>query len=204
MRYGGSWRRWLWVGAVAITLAAIGLACGDNGTKPKPPSKVPDFRLLDINPKSPTQGQYVSLSGLAGQVVMIYNGAATCPECRGEMEALSTAIDSLAQEGITGITGMMIISIPDQNPHDPDYLTALQATLPVMRDSVDAVKGGSAVLRLIDCENFNECLFVDRGGYLWKKTTVGNLSHAAYDFRPSTSPSGYAQLLAWLRELDAL
>ncbi len=203
MHKGDFGQRWSSVG-LAILLAVIGLACGDGSTKPKPRTKVPDFSLLDINPQSPTHGQYVSLSSLAGQIVMIYNGAATCPECRGELEALSTAIDSLSQEGITGVTGMMIVSIPDQNPFDAEYLVGMASSLPVMRDSVDAVRGGSAVLRLIDCENFNEFLFIDRDGYRWKKTTVGNLSHAAYDFRPSVSPSGYAQLLAWLRQIDDL
>jgi hypothetical protein len=204
MRFSDVGRRWTWVG-LGFVLAVIGLACGDDdGPKPPADKQVSDFTLLDINTKSPTHGQYVSLSDFDGQIVMIFNGAATCSICRGEVEAMSMAIDSLSQDGLTGIAGMMIISIPNQNPADPDYLSSMDSTLPVMRDSVDAVHGGSAVLRLIDCENFNDFIFIDRAGYMWKKTKVGELPSASYDFRPDVSPSGYAQLLAWLREIDAL
>ena len=194
-------RGWVCLG---VLLAAIALGCGDDDdpTPPKP-DPVPDFRLLDINPNSPTEGQYVQLSDLDGQIIMIYNGSADCPTCRGELEAVSMAIDSLTHEGITDITGMMIIPTIFQSEFDPQYLTGLQSALPVLRDTVDVVSGGSAVLELIDCEDYHTFLFIDRDRYEWKKTTVGPLPETAYDFRPAVSPSGYAQLLAWLREIDA-
>ena len=196
-------RRRVWLGLGVLFAVAV-LGCGDDDDPTPPtPDPVPDFRLLDINPHSPTQGQYVQLSDLDGQIIMIYNGSADCPTCRGELEAVSMAIDSLAGEGITDITGMMIIPTIFQSELDPQYLTSLQSALPVLRDTVDVVHGGSAVLKLIDCEDYHTFLFIDRDGYEWKKTTVGPLPETAYDFRPTVSPSGYAQLLAWLREIDA-
>lgn len=194
-------RRWTCLG---ILLAAVVLGCGGDDN-PTPPNHdpVPDFTLLDINPHSPTQWEYVALSDFEGQIIMIYNGSANCSTCRGELDAVSLAIDSLAQEGITGITGMMIIPTVLQTPTDTLDLGRMQSTLPVLRDTVDVVHGGSAVLRLIDCEDYHTFLFVDRDGNAWKKTTVGAVSETAYDFRPSEPENSYAQLLAWLRQLDA-
>lgn len=173
-------------------MAAVVLGCGGDDN-PTPPNHdpVPDFTLIDINPHSPTQGDPVALSDFAGQIVMIFNGAATCGVCCDEMDAVGLAIDSLAQEGITGIAGMMIIPTVAQNENDPDYLQGyMEAPLPVMRDSVDAVHGGSAILRLLDCEDFHTFLFIDRDGYAWKKTNVYQAPAGMYDFRPAVSPSG--------------
>jgi thiol-disulfide isomerase/thioredoxin len=201
MRHGDFRVRW-GGGVMGILLAVIGLACGgDNGTKPPPPVKVPDFALLDTNPHSLTYLQQVALSSFAGKTVMIFFGEEYCSTCKAELQKMETAIDSVATEGITAVAGMMI------NMHGPSgasaqisaqYLQEWATTLPVLYDTTDTAHGYDAVGHLIGCENFNDFLIVDRDGYRWKKTSVGE--DKALDL---TKPADFETLLGWLRELDA-
>ncbi len=182
-----------------VALVALGTSCGDSdSTKPNGNSSgelLPDFCLVDFNPNSSSYHQEVSLRSFEGSIVMIFFGEVNCGTCLPQLMGIRMVIDSLEFEGLSGLVGMMIN--PNSAALDTVHLRAEPSGLPVLQDTLK--DGHDAVGQLLECEDSNELLVVDREQYLRKKTTAGPVGPMEIDLRTS---DGQKLLMDWIRQID--
>ncbi len=94
-----------------------------------------DFSLQDLNAASATAGKTVSLSGLRGDVVVLYFGLATCPLCHQQAVYLDAVQQDFVAKGYTRVH-ILVINWQDTELSIPDF--AAGVSLPVLQDTAQA------------------------------------------------------------------
>lgn len=93
----GNWRRWGFVGGVAVALALLmgaGWLVRDRFLPVEVGTRAPEFRARDM------EGRPVSLASLNGEVVLLNVWATWCGPCRDEMPSMERLHRELGPEGL--------------------------------------------------------------------------------------------------------
>jgi len=163
----------LLIGLVAGLLVFIGLPAlpnlfappavtGPTATPAPAPiqgAPAPDFTLTDLD------GATVTLSDLAGQVVILNFWATWCGPCRLEMPLLQAAYNAHRDQGLT----ILAIDLDDPVADVLDFRDALALTFPILLDP------GTTVTDLYRVRGWPTTYFVNRDGVV-SRQHIGALS----------------------------
>ncbi|MBL8058214.1 MAG: TlpA family protein disulfide reductase [Anaerolineales bacterium] len=166
--------------ALILMLAGLGLVAGAawalSGPAPatvsgraKLGSPMPSFALRDLS------GRAVSLSELAGQVVLVNGWATWCPPCRAEMPALHAFYQAHQAEGFT----LLAVNAGEEQAAVSQFIDELGFTFPVLLDP------GVRVLNGLGIDAFPTSILVGRDG-LVKQIHIGY--YAAEDLAAEVLP----------------
>lgn len=173
-------RRWIaLVGLVVlIGVALIGLGRGaappaesavavptnpDTSTQVAAPSvgsPAPSFRL------ETTEGTWVDLADLRGQVVLVNLWASWCPPCRAEMPAIQAAYDQYAAEGFV----VLAVNQGEPAPVAAGFMREHQLSFTALLDQYGSVSHAYQVSAL------PASFFIDRNGVI-RSIYKGPISH---------------------------
>ena len=144
----------------AIALAAVG--CAASGPAPVVGRPAPDFKLGSVD------GGQLSLSGLAGQPVVVNFFATWCTPCKKELPAFQALSSQHADRGLT----FLLVDMQE----DPDDVAVFLGDLNVHLPAV--VDGSGEVGKTYRVRGLPSTFFVGRDGLI-KATQLGELDDQA-------------------------
>ncbi len=188
---------------VALVWVLMASCSSDPGTQPNGnvTGLVPDFSLQDVNFRSPTYEQQVSLSSLEGQIVILFFGDLECTVCTAQFGGVREVAADLENEGLMGLTLMWV------NPHIADWqVYQLEANpefwgtflSPVLQDVLE--NETNKVGSLLNCTKGKEVVIIDRVRHLHRKVESGLEGEAEINLETT---AGQDSLAGWIREIDA-
>lgn len=161
----GSRQRWI-VGAAVLGLAALVLAgwfARERFLPVEVGSRAPNFEATDLD------GRRVSLSDLAGQVVLLNIWATWCPPCREEMPSMQRLHDRFAADGLR-VVAVSIDAAPGRTPFGsppggdvPAFVRQYGLSFDVWLDPEGAIQ------RTYRTTGVPESFVIDRDGRIVKK-----------------------------------
>lgn len=147
---------------------------GGTTTQGSIPAPQPGFLAPDFNLQNP-QGEWVRLSDLRGQAVVINLWASWCGPCRAEMPAIQRVYDTYKERGFT----VLAVNATQQDSQSGalTFIDEYQLTFPILFD-IDGT-----VSKLYNLRALPSTYFVNRMGYIEEVIIGGPMAEALLSTR---------------------